>query len=167
MKKHFWLIAGTTLGLFLVGFFIGPFVSQWTGTIIGNEIRALNLSDFLVAPLSLGSLLAFCSICAGGLLWAYSRSGFQYDSRVVFGLGLFTSLVTATAGVGFSLLRLRLILELTSNQVDNISVAASMINYFSFGFRLPLLVNALLIAILLWLSRQRQPQKEIMFLENK
>jgi hypothetical protein len=160
MKKHFWLIAITTLGLFLVGFLIGPFVFQRTAQFIGKEVVGFTLSDFLVAPISLGLLLAFCSICAGCLLWAYSRNNFEYPPLAVFGLGLIVSLFSATVSIGFKLLQMRSILHLTGGSLDSISLSMGAINYFSLGYGVTLMVNIILIAILLWFSRQQQEYKD-------
>ncbi len=160
MKKYFWFITGTTLTLFLIGFLIGPFVVQWTAKIIGKEIVGFTISDWLVPPFSLGMLLAFCSICAGCLLWAYSRSRFAYPPRLVFGFGLLGSLLIAAVSIGFKLLQMRFVFKLPGDNLNNIPIAMRAINYFSLGFSLTLLVNIIVIVILLWFSRQGQEQKD-------
>ena len=43
--------------------------------------------------ISLGFLLAFCSIGVGGILWAYSKASSKYNSMLVFSLGLLISLL--------------------------------------------------------------------------
>jgi hypothetical protein len=92
------------------------------------------------------------------VLWAYSRGYSKYDSRLVFGFGLLTSLTSAIIGIGLNLLKLRYIFSTPTlnNEFDNFSLPAGSINYFSWGFGLVLFVNAVLIAVLLWLPRQRQ-----------
>jgi cell division protein FtsX len=77
---------------------------------------------------------------------------------MVFGFGLLTSLISAIIGIGLNLLKLRYVFSTSTlnNEFENFSLPADGINYFSWGFVLVLVVNAVLIAVLLWFPRQRQ-----------
>jgi hypothetical protein len=160
MKKHSWLIAGTTLSLFFIGFLLGPTVLRWTGIFIGEEFISYSFSEFLLPPVSLGLLLAFCSICAGCFLWAYSRTNSYYSPILVFVLGLLISLVTAAVAIGYKLLYTRHVLHIIGEDLNNIPMSMDGVNYFLLGFRLVLFVNVVIIAVLLWFSHQRQNQSD-------
>jgi hypothetical protein len=156
--KRLLSIAGLTFFLFILGLFSSSLVMQLTEKVLGKEIVATSVLSSFTPRLSFGFLLAFCSINAGGVLWAYSRGYSKYDSKTVFGIGLLISLTIAVVGIGLKLLALRYIFSTSAlkNEVGNYSLSADGINYFSWGFGLVLFVNAVLIAILLWLPRQRQ-----------
>ena len=158
--KNIGLIVVTTLSLFFIGFISGPFVLKLTEQFLGKEIVALTIFDSLTSQFSLGLLLAFCSICASCLLWAYSRKHSGYAPHLVFGLGLLVSFVAVAIAIAYKLLYSRYALQFMRDDFNHIPITLRPIDYFSWGFRLPLFVNAVIIAILLWMPRQRHKQED-------
>jgi hypothetical protein len=158
--KHFRLIIGTTLVLFIIGSLTGTFLLKITEKILGREILGFSTLSSFMPSLSFGFLLAFCSICAGCVLWAYSKANAEYAPGLVFGLGLLVSVASAIIGIGLKLGQIRLVLNSFGNEPGTSVLSSGSVNYFSWGFGLPLFVNIIIIAVLLLISHQKQQQKD-------
>ncbi len=158
--KHFRLIAGTTLFLFIIGLLSGSLVVKLTEKILGRTFIGLSILSSFTPQLSFGFLLAFCSICAGCFLWAYLQYRAVNNPKLVFGLGLLISITSAVIGTVLKLIQLRLAFDSFGNQVKNDVLSAGTINYFSWGFSLTFFVNVVIIVFLLLVSRQKQQQKD-------
>src|SRR5688572_6655649 len=99
MKKLRSLVLTTGAILFIFGFSIAPFVLKLTEAYVNKGIVSLFVLDSFAPNLSLGFLLAFCSLSAGVMLWAYTRAGLSHPPNLIFILGLLVSLVSAFLSV--------------------------------------------------------------------
>ena len=131
--KHFRLIAGTAFVLFIIGFFSSSCTLKLTGTILGGEILGSTIWESLYPKISFGLLLAFCSISAGVLLWAYSKNRSSYSSIPIFGFGLLVSIISAIVGVWLKLLEIRNMFAEFGDKPKITFLAAGSIDYFSWG----------------------------------
>ena len=149
--KHFLLIFGTTILLFIVGLLSGSFILELTEKILNVDIVEVPATAF-TPHISFGLLLAFCSIGAGGILLAYSRASSKYNPIVVFSLSLFISLLIAANEIILKLLEDREFL----GDVINFHLTSNDINYFSWRFFSVLPIYIFVIAGLLVISYQKE-----------
>src|SRR5688572_3331207 len=130
MKKLRSLVLTTGAILFILGFSTAPFAVTLTEMYVNKETVALSPLDSLRPNFSLGFLLAFCSLSAGVMLWAYTRTGLSHLPNLVFIVGLLVSLTSAFLSIWLYLRQLRFF-ESQFDTYGNIALAAGAINYFS------------------------------------
>jgi hypothetical protein len=157
MKKLRSLVLTMGVILFILGFSIAPFAVHLTETYVNREVVALSTLDSMAPNLSLGFLFAFCSLNAGVMLWAYTRTGLSHPPNLVFILGLLISLTSAFLSIWLYLRQLRFF-ESQFDTYGNIALATSAINYFSWGFPFVFLVSGMIIMFLLWFPYLKENQ---------
>ena len=151
------LVAATTIVLFIVGFSAGSFALKLTETFINRETLGLSVLDSLTPNLSLGFLMAFCSLSAGVMLWAYIKTNFSFSPSLVFIFGLFVSLTSAFLGVWLYLRQLRFI-ETQFDTLGNIPLTVRGVNYFSWGSTIVFFVSGMITVFFLWIPHFRESQ---------
>ena len=159
-------VAATTIILFVVGFSAGSFALKLTETFINRETLGLSAPDSLTPNLSMGFLLAFCSLSAGVMLWAYVKTNFSFSPSLVFIFGLFVSLTSAFLGVWLHLRQLRFI-ETQFASLGNIPLTVRGVNYFSWGSTIVFFVSGMITIFFLWIPHFRESQIDITPTVNK
>jgi hypothetical protein len=157
MKKLRSLVLTTGAILFILGFSSGSYVLKLTETYVNTEIVNLFVLDSFTPNLSLGFLLAFCSLSAGVMLWAYTRAGLPHPPNLVFLLGLIVSLTSAFLSVWLHLKQLRLI-ESQFDVFGNTPLSIRIINYFSWGSTFVFFVMGIITIFLLWVPHLKEDQ---------
>jgi hypothetical protein len=160
MKYLRFLVAATTIILSIIGFSVGSFVLKLTEHFINKETLALSPLDSLTPHLSLGFLLAFCSLSAGVVLWAYNKTNLSFSPSLVFIVGLLVSLMSAFFSVWLYLRQLRFI-ESQFDTYENISLSVKVINYFSWGANFVFFVSGMIAIFFLWLPHLRGGSTDI------
>lgn len=127
--KTLLLILVTAIFLFFIGFLSGSFMLELTEKTLDIEI--ITTPTTVYSPhISLGFLLAFCSIGAGGILWAYSKTSSKYNSILVFSSSLLTSLLIVASKITLKLFENREFLK----GVTNFYLTTENVNYFQWGY---------------------------------
>jgi hypothetical protein len=164
--KRLRLILGTALILFVVGFLSGFYLLKLTENSLGITTIGFTLWDSLTPNLSLGFLLAFCSLSAGIISWAYSKSQLPQRPILIFSLGLLISIISASISIWLKLLQAQLIFpDLKTNFGNNPLItqfSTGSINYFSWGFEAIFFVSGIITIALLWISRWRKNNAAIL-----
>lgn len=166
MKHLRSLVAAITIILFIVGFFAGSFALKLTETFINRETLGLSVLDSLTPNLSLGFLLAFCSLSAGVMLWAYIKTNFPFSPSLVFISGLIVSLTSAFLSVWLHLRQIRFI-ESQFDTYRNIPLTVRGINYFSWGSTIVFFISGVITIFFLWIPHLRKSSVRIASTEQQ
>jgi hypothetical protein len=151
------MITGITFLLFIIGILLSTFVMEITQIVIEKQIIAFRVQSELNSRLSLGFLLAFCSICAGCFYWAYRKIYPKNTPTFLFIFSLLISLISAAIGIWAKLLQIKFAFELLPfiYRYDEEYLAAEVINYFSWGVGYVIFAN-LIVFFLVWLLLRRK-----------
>ena len=160
MKHLRFLVVATTIILFIVVFFAGSFALKLTENFLNIETLALSPLDSLTPRLSLGFLLAFCSLSAGVVVWAYNKTNLSFSSSLVFIFGLLTSLMSAFFSVWLYLRQLRFI-ESQFDTFGSTSLSVKVINYFSWGATFVFFISGMITIFFLWLPHLKEGSLDI------
>ncbi len=157
MKNFRFVIIGITFLLFIAGILLSTFVMEITQTVVEKQIIAIHVESGLNSRLSLGFLLAFCSICAGCFYWVYEKIYPKNAPTFLFIVSLLVSLISAAIGIWAKLLQIKFTFELFPfiYRHNEEYLAAEAINYFSWGAVYAIFAN-LIIIFLVWLLLHRK-----------
>ncbi len=157
MKSFRFGIIGITFLLFIVGILLSTFVMEITQIVVEKQIIAIHVESGLNSRLSLGFLLAFCSICSGCFHWVYKKIYSKNAPTILLIVSILVSLISAAIGIWAKLLQIKFAYELFPfiYKYNEKYLAAEVVNYFSWGAGYVIFAN-LTVIFLVWLLRHRK-----------